>query len=710
MHNWKRWITLTLLLLFATACTQDIEPTPPSAADELDEPTAVPADTVEPATAVPTTDPDPTATQSPVTAAETAVPEPTEEPAPVGFAWPAPAAAYEELSRSPITTAEQTTFTALETNYPPERDDTGLAIAYRGLTEIPPEDPPEPKTYSVGDREPITISNTDLNTLSSPEFTLLHISDHAYFWFDSTPGLSEPSSDTLTVTGAAFDQIYEQDTAIFGSEDIPGIDGDPRIHIVNASPLSVCDVEVGNSHQCGLGGYFGSADILPQSVDPSSNEREMFVMNGSFFGSGNYLDILAHEFRHMIESNYDANDWDWEVEGSAMLAEDLLGFTNDPIARGNMFLSSPDQQLNRWVDGNTLPYYGQGYVMNRYIYNRLGPDLYRQFATHPEPGFTAIDAIAAENGLGFDGMSIFLDWLAALAIHSDENAPEIYQLRDGLDTAATTGINNFPTAVDTTVNQYAADYYRLFGDGLVTLDFTGSNHTQLVKVLPLSGEHLWLANRANYSNMRLTREFDLSGVSSATLEYAVFHEIEIGYDFAYVSVSIDGGQTWQGLVGSQMQGEAVADDPSDAAYTERFYTGRSGDWVNEVVDLTPYAGQVVQIRFEYVTDPILTFGGIAFDNIAIPEIEFYDDAESDNGWLAEGFVRATGYVPQRWHVILITYENGAPVVMPVELAEDNTATEEFSLDSDGGGRPYLIVAASSPMTLESAHYQFELTQ
>ena len=393
-----------------------------------------------------------------------------------------------------------------------------------------------------------------------------------------------------------------------------------------------------------------------------------------------------------------------------MLAEDLLGFATDPIARGNQFLANPDQQLNRWTDGNSLPYYGQGYVINRYIYNRLGSELYRDFAMHPEPGFDALDAIASANGLQFNGMTIFLDWLAALAIHNDENVPEVYKLRDGLNTAASTGINNFPTSVETTVNQYAADYYRLFGDGPATLTFTGSNQVRLVKVLPQSGEHMWLANRANYSSMRLTREFDLTGVGSATLEYAVFHEIEVGYDFAYVSVSTDGGQTWQGLVGEQMQGLDARDDPSDAAFTERFYTGRSNDWVKETADLSPYAGQVVQIRFEYVTDPILTFGGIAIDNIAIPEIGFYDDAESDNGWLAEGFVRATGYIPQRWHLILITYENNTPIVTPIDLAADNTATVEFSLSNAGGGRPYLIIAATSPMTLEPAHYQFELTQ
>ena len=694
MHNWKRWLGVGLLLLVLVACTENREPTATPRPEEPEEPT--PTETIAP---------------TEIAVEETALPPtPTNTPNPSGHIWPAPVKAYNDLSRAPVTPAEQTTFADLEANYPPERDDVQLAIAYRGLTELP-TNPPTPKNYTIGDREPITILNTDVNTLSSPDFDLLYVSDHAYFWFDTTPGLTAPSAQALTQTGAAFDEIYEHDTLLFGPEDSPGIDGDPRIHIVNASPLSVCDVTESTASFCGLGGYFGSSDILPQSVDPSSNEREMFVMNGSFFGSSTYLDILAHEFRHMIEANYDANDWDWEVEGSAMLAEDLLGFSGDPISRGNMFLSNPDQQLNRWGDGNTLPFYGQGYVMNRYIYNRLGEKVYRDFATHPEPGFAALDAIAAQNGLDFDGMSIFLDWLVALAIHDDPNAPAVYSLRDGLNTAAYTGINNFPSSTNTTVSQYAADYYQLSGSGSATLSFTGSNHVPLIEVLPNSGEQMWLANRANYSNMRLTREFDLSDVSNATLEYAVFHDIEVGYDFAYVSISTDGGTTWQGLTADNMQGANDADDPADAAYTDRFYTDRSDGWVNESINLSAYAGQTVQIRFEYVTDPILTFGGIAFDNIAISDIGFYDGAESDEGWLAEGFVRATGYIPQRWHVLLVTYENDTPSITEVALAEDNTATAQFSLASSGSGRrPFIIITATSPMTLEPAHYNLELTQ
>jgi len=216
---------------------------------------------------------------------------------------------------------------------------------------------------------------------------------------------------------------------------------------------------------------------------------------------------------------------------------------------------------------------------------------------------------------------------------------------------------------------------------------------------------MWLANRANYSSARLTRTFDLTAVSQATLEYDIYHDIEVGYDFAYVTISTDGGQTWQPLVGAQMQGEAFADDPSDSALTDHFYTGESGGWVHETIDLTPYTGQEVLVRVEYVTDPILTFGGLALDNITIPEIGYSDDAETDTGWQAEGFVRATGYVPQTWHLIFITFDETGPVVEQLELGADNTAVITPPNSTEDS---ILIVAATAPMTLLPAHYQLSV--
>ncbi|MCB8945604.1 MAG: immune inhibitor A [Ardenticatenaceae bacterium] len=696
--NWRKWL-FVLLFLGLVACESPDDDLGVGVTAVPSTPTSLPPTPI-PATAVP----------SPTAVAE--LPPPTEVPLEMTatpFVWRPPAGAKASFSREGVTALERQTAVDLDQNLAAARDDVALAMAYKGLAAVPETAVPlvtEPLT--VGLRQHINIFNTDSNVVNTVVMELLAVSEHAYFWFDASPGYEWPSEELLATTAVTFDTIYEQDRLHFGSESSPGIDGDPRIHIMNASPVTVCETSVSNP-SCGLGGYYASSNTLPVSVDEYSNEREMFVMNGSLFGSTRYLDILAHEFRHMIEDNYDNNDWDWEVEGSAMLAEDLLGFPEDARGRGNQFLANPDQQLNRWTDGNTTPYYGQGYLLNRYLYTQLGPELYLDFATHPEPGFMALDAIAAENGRSFTGHSLWLDWLGALAIHNEPDAPAQYELGADVNTVTMQTLNPGSSVLEATVEQYAADYYQLAGADEVAITFAGSNHVQLVKTLPVSGERMWLANRANYSQASLTRPFDLTNVPTATLNYAVYHEIEAGYDFAYVSISTDGGQTWQGLVTTAMQGASPNDDPSDSAFTERFYSGNSDGWLKETADLTPYVGQVIQIRFEYITDPILTFGGLALDNLSIPEIGFYDDVETEQDWAAVGFVRAAGYVPQQWHLQLVTFANGRPEVQLLTLDENNELSLPLSLTSADGRRPILIVAASAPMTLEPAYYQLTVT-
>ncbi len=697
----KRLFLLWLAVLLAlTACAQDsfapvgavptaqVEVRPTTAEEPTAEPAAVPA-TAEPVE------------ESGASAGIEALPVESVEPR-----FAPPAELLPRLARAPVTEAQRAAAAALENELPPDRDEVQLAIAFRGLAGAPAAPSgAAAEPLRVGTVQELIVNNVDLNINSTVQAELKVVGEHAYFWFDRTTGNKQPSPEELAATAAAFDQIYEDVIAFFGSESNPGIDGDPRVHVVNASPLTICDVDEATAHNCGLLGYFSSRDTVPAAVDPRSNEREMFVMNGSYFGSGIYLDTLSHEFRHMIEDNYDINDADWEVEGSAMLAEDLLGFSDGSINRANAFLGNPDQQLNRWTDGNTLPYYGQGYLLNRYLYDRLGTDRYREFATSPLPGFAAVTAVAAAHGLGFTGLDLWLDWLTALAIHDQPNVPNLFRLPAGLRAVQTEAVNKFPAEMETTVNQYAADYYKLFGDGKVTVTFIGSSHVPLLNVPPKSGEMMWVANRANNSDARLTRAFDLRGVAAATLRYSVYRDIERGYDFGYAAVSVDGGRTWQSLDAPGMDGLSPDDNPGNGAFTDRFYTGRGSRWIDEIVDLTPFAGREIQIRFEYVTDPILTFDGLAVDDIAIPEIGFVDDGESDQGWTAEGFVRATGYLPQTWHLQLVTFAAETPVVTRIELAPDQTASFEVDLDPGGGGRPLLIVAATAPMTLNQAHYR-----
>ena len=533
------------------------------------------------------------------------------------------------------------------------------------------------------------------------------VSENAYFWFDKGPGSINPDQDALDLAAQTFDEIYRSVVEHFGSERSPGIDGDLRLHIVHASPLALCGGMEETADQCYLAGLVNSTDLLPNEIDPRSNEREMFIMNARRFGTEYNLGVLAHEFRHMIEDNYDKSDTDWEVEGSATLATQLAGLPSGGIDRGNKFLEQPDQQLNSWPKEGAAPYYGQGYIFNRYIYDRLGDDLYRSFATSPLPRFKAIDAVAEENGLDLDGQSLWLDYRVALAIHDDPQVPVQFQFEStGLNTAASTSITHLPAFYQEQVSQYAADYYEL-PEGVSRITFSGAADVSLLGVRPVSGDKFWYAQRANYSNPRLTYALDLSELDQATLNYDIYGDIEQGYDFAYVSVSLDDGRTWIPLEGSQMQGLDPADNPAGSALADRFYTGRSRQWVSESIDISPYAGEQVLLRFEYVTDQILTYGGLALDNITIPELDFFDGAEEDGEESkAEGFTRATASIPQMWHLQHITYSEDGPQVQNPPV--DSTGELLLTFASRTEQPSILIVAATAPMTLEKATYELEV--
>ena len=121
------------------------------------------------------------------------------------------------------------------------------------------------------------------------------------------------------------------------------------------------------------------------------------------------------------------------------------------------------------------------------------------------------------------------------------------------------------------------------------------------------------------------------------------------------------------------------------------------------MDLTPYAGMEVLLRFEYVTDGALNEDGICIDDISIPEINYSDDAESEGLWDALGFVRTDNRVPQSY------------LVQVIELGDEITV-REMPLDQDGSGslvlqgfgagleRAIVIIAPIAPKTTQLSSY------
>ncbi|MFF3988933.1 immune inhibitor A domain-containing protein [Streptomyces sp. NPDC001797] len=157
-------------------------------------------------------------------------------------------------------------------------------------------------------------------------------------------------------------------------------------------------------------------------------------------------------------------------------------------------------------------------------------------------------------------------------------------------------------------------------------------------VTPAQGSTQWWSGSGDNLKNTLTRDVDLTGKSSATLNLDGWYDIESGYDYLYTEVSTDGGANWTALDGT-VNGAAIPRDGSD----KPALTGSVDAYTKLSYPLDAYAGQKIQLRFRYQTDGGVALKGFAADEITLTadgSTVFADNAESaDAAWTASGFSR-----------------------------------------------------------------------
>jgi immune inhibitor A len=145
---------------------------------------------------------------------------------------------------------------------------------------------------------------------------------------------------------------------------------------------------------------------------------------------------------------------------------------------------------------------------------------------------------------------------------------------------------------------------------------------------PYAGSYFYFSGSANNLRNQMTRAFTLG--AGATLAAKVNYGIEVGYDYANVIASTNGGATWQ----------TVPTNLSNSTVEPNGIDGLSGGWVNLTADLSAYAGNVL-LGFRYTSD-----GGVNYDGFMIDDIQIsgyaLDGAETDAGWTYTGFRVTTG--------------------------------------------------------------------
>jgi immune inhibitor A len=608
------------------------------------------------------------------------------------------------ITREPVGDAGAETEELLETTAVPVRDLHDLAIRLRRLPPDTPRtvNPGGSPDYQVGTRRLFHVSNVDTDEQFDIYATLEYKTEHVYMWVEE--GVRFDRDDLGTAADLFEQHTYVTDRAFFGSEWSPGVDNDPHLSILHARNLGST-----------VAGYYSSADEFVSDVRDDSNEMEMFYINIENVTINNdfYNGVLAHEFQHMIHWHNDRNEETWLNEGFSELASYLNDF--DPGGSDWIFASEPDTQLNSWPEGPGAAgaNYGAGYLFTSYFLDRFGHEATQALVAHPENSFASVEAVLEELGTGLTYEDLLADWIVANLLDDPVFTDGRYGYEEidppSFDIETTYRESDYPVSESTTVHQHGTDYIELLGERPLVFRFTGSTQIGLVEASAHSGRYFWWSNRGDDSDMMLMREFDLSDVSEATLEFWAWYDIEEDWDYAYVEISADGGQTWEILTTPSGTPTNPNGNSFGWAYTGSSGGGETPEWIQEQVDLSAYAGQEVLVRFEYITDDAVNRPGFILDDVAIPEISYFSDfEEGGDGWEPAGFIRHANVLSQRWLVQLILF-GPETTVQRLELNESQAGEWAIPLDSRTD-RAVVTVSGLAPVTTEMGSYGYQVEE
>ena len=580
---------------------------------------------------------------------------------------------------------------------PPDADlfDMTQRLRVKSAAPIPHTAGGPPPTREVGTSDGFTVTDLQTFTRMPVTATLRSVTPHAYWYVDNN--MQVELSALQQSTGVFENSTYATDTRYFGDTIRGGYDGDPHLTVLI-------------TRFNGAAGYYSSPDEYPKVVHPYSNQRVMLYINGAALrpGTSSFNSVVAHELQHAIHWHADPNEESWINEGLSTMAEELNGFFSPSV---RTFERVSDVQLTHWDEepSSNGPHYAAAHLFLRYLANHFGGyERIKDLVAEPKDGIEGVDAFLEHQGYRERFKDVFKGWVIAnLNTGSTDPRFKYDNLQVRVQPSRRLGEG---TPLTDQVRQYAARYTELRPSGeAATLSFKGSKTNRLIPTDAPSGHFLWWSNRGDAINSSMTREFDLSRINQATLRFQAWWDIEKGWDYAYVTVSADGGRSWDVLAGDHTSSENPLGNSYGPGYTGKSGGGDSPSWVQEKIDLSAYAGKKVLIRFEYVTDDAVNNDGFAVDDVEIPELSFKDDAEIDSGWDGKGFLRTNNLVLQDYQVQAVEYRMTGDVEVQ-EMALDGDRHGHIDLCCFGSTLDHAVVAvaALAPATTELASYQLSL--
>ena len=220
-----------------------------------------------------------------------------------------------------------------------------------------------------------------------------------------------------------FDEvIYPKAIEVAGNPDgnLGDIDGDPHVTMFLA-PF------VRSFGDNSVLGYYDDKDDNPHN--PYSNLREMFYVD-SEMSVDDTINIIIHEFNHMIWGNYEYDEAQFLLEGLANYAIDYTGYyswVTDAVT--DTFTLHPEISLlyfNREYGALWDASYGQAYLFVTYLAERFGNDFTRSLVSESADGALAVENALADAGYDLTFNDVYLDWITACVIDETSCYDGIY--------------------------------------------------------------------------------------------------------------------------------------------------------------------------------------------------------------------------------------------------------------------------------------------
>jgi hypothetical protein len=580
----------------------------------------------------------------------------------------------------------------------------------------------------VGDTFTFTLSDSYLSLDYDKEFEIIMEGEHCLLllmtetiatfngthYFEDNPygtwGYDNHSISTAQLTGLMneFDNtIYPTVTDVFG-EPLPRGDEGQKIWtlIFNIRGDSYYDDSVTSY----IVGYFSA------STSAENNKNIMHIdtydwENRAGPGSSRVMEgVFAHEFQHLVHFDQDPDEPSWVDEGCADLAAYLCGYPHWGSHLAYYIVYHWATSLTFW--GGGLEDYGASYMFALYLYEHYGgADFFRALVQDQANGIEGIENTLKKFWVFTPFERIFDYWTIANYLDDTSIAGGkygYYTLDIGPDSWGWTiddaltyywGEPIFSGDWELTgwwgnPQPYTAHYYRFTTNGISKVYFNGDETSG---VPAYSGTLEWYSGADAWTWRSFNQEVVIPETGDTFLNFMTYFEIEDDWDYAYVEVHDLTTDEWYTLddpaamiwvynttlhtyeyvpmrdfvVFSQDNPNCPAGlEPTDYETAGRWhaFTGLSDGWLPISMDLTPFAGDTIQIFFRLWQDGAFTLQNIYIDDIEITNgVLPLDDVEGgEDGWTTDGWYVTDGILDNNWKVALLKVTYGEWPLMEMD--------------------------------------------